>query len=116
MGSGLLSPQGQTGARCTFSYACQRCLSTVQKGSGWKGLYSYIIYNCDNSKSCKKSFSNVESKMIQLNCKQSNTRGAYFAGPPLILQHLKGESQHSKMEDSTSQPVAMVAPSPFQFG
>ena len=43
MGSGLLSPQGQTGARCTFSYACQRCLSTVQKGSGWKGLYSYII-------------------------------------------------------------------------
>ena len=43
MGSGLLSPQGQTGARCTFSYTCQKCLSTVQKGSSWLCLYCYII-------------------------------------------------------------------------
>ena len=36
-------------------------------------------------------------------------KGAYFAGPPLILQYWKGENQLFEMEDSTSgQPAAMV--------
>ena len=43
-------------------------------------------------------------------------KGAYFAGPPLILQYWKGENQLFEMEDSTSgQPAAMVGRNSCHF-
>ena len=43
-------------------------------------------------------------------------KGAYFAGPPLILQYWKGENQLFEMEDSKSgQPAAMVGRNSFSF-
>ena len=54
--------------------------------------------------------------MPSLSGKQSNIKGAYFAGPPLILQHWKGENQLFEMVDSTTgQPAAMVGRNSFSL-
>ena len=89
---------GEDGLRVVISTRPDRCtmhfffiyLSKVfvNCSKGFRLALPVLLCNCERSKSCKKSFSNVESKIIYiLNGQQSNIKGAYFAGPPLILQY-----------------------------
>ena len=105
MGSRLLSPQGQTGAWCTFLYL-SKVFVNCAKSSVWLCLYCYIIVTI--AKVARKVSQILNPKWYILNGQQSNIKGTYFAGPLLILQHWKGKSQLSKVHDFMGRPAALV--------
>ena len=83
------------------------------KSSVWLCLYCYIIVTI--AKVARKVSQILNPKWYILNGQQSNIKGTYFAGPLLILQHWKGKSQLSKVQDFMGRPAALVGRNSFSF-
>ena len=92
-----LPQEGEDGLKVVISTRPDRCMmhffilvkGVCQLCKEFRLALSVLLYNCDNSKSCKKSFSNIESKMIHTKWPTIKYKGFLFCWSSSHLTALK---------------------------